>query len=88
MVKYVNYILYKVKYGKVLVNKERRFTLKASDCYQRDDIWTNYQILNSSQKIPDRVKVLRNQETIKGYEILGVFFFFAYLFYWRIVGLH
>ena len=34
MVKYVKYILYKVKYGKVLVNKERRFTLKASDCYQ------------------------------------------------------
>lgn len=48
MVKYEKYILYKVKYGKVLVNKERRFTLKASDCYQRDDIWTNYQILNSS----------------------------------------
>ena len=28
MVKYVKYILYKVKYGKILVNKERRFTLK------------------------------------------------------------
>lgn len=30
MIKCVKYTLYKVKYGKVLVNKEKRFTLQAS----------------------------------------------------------